>query len=94
MADASARFQLRPDVVTHDIDEGLLVVDLDSGKTWKLNHVGAAICRGFEEGADIARIVGDLATRYGVAPEAVQKDVDALVESLREEALVTALPSR
>ncbi|HEY4186789.1 MAG TPA: PqqD family protein [Polyangia bacterium] len=89
MGDIEARFQLGADVVTHHIDEGLLVVDLDSGKTWKLNHVGAAVCRGLEQGADLAHITTELAGRYGMAIETVRRDVETLVDSLCKEGLVT-----
>jgi hypothetical protein len=86
--DLDARFQLGADVVTHDIDEGLLVVDLDSGKTWKLNHIGAAVCRGLEQGTDLAHITSELAGRYGMAIETVRRDVETLLDSLRKEGLV------
>ncbi len=93
MSEGHVRFQLRSDVATHDIDEGLLVVNLETGKTWKLNHVGAAVCRGIERGTDLAQIAAELSDKYRVAAMTVRKDVDALVENLRQEGLVEALPA-
>jgi hypothetical protein len=86
----TARFRISSDVVTRDIDEGLLLVNLQTGKTWKLNHVGAAVCRGIEGGVDVAMIIADLARRYRVGAETLQKDVDALVDDLRAQGLVEA----
>jgi hypothetical protein len=91
MGGAEVRFQIRSDVVTHDIDEGLLVVNLDTGKTWKLNHVGAAVCRGLEQGADVPRIAAELAARYGVPVETIRRDIDTLVADLHKEGLVEPL---
>lgn len=91
MSEGAACFHLHSDVVTHDLDEGVLLVDLGSGKTWKLNHVGAAVCRGIEQGSDLARIVAELAHRHGVAVETVRQDVDRLVASLRREGLIEPL---
>lgn len=84
----ASRLQLCSDVVTRDIDEGVLVVNLETGRTWKLNQVGAAVCRGIERGDDLPRIASDVAERYGVEAATVRRDVDALVSQLREQGLV------
>lgn len=91
MNGAYARLRISPDVVSRDIDEGLLVVNLQTGKTWKVNHVGAAVCRGLEGGADIDSIVADLAGRYNVAIGTLRKDVDLLIEDLRKQGLVESV---
>ena len=87
-SEGSARLQFSADVVTRDIDEGMLLVNLDTGKTWKLNRVGAAVCRCIEQGADLPTIATAVADRYGVDAGAVQRDVDALIADLRKEGLV------
>jgi hypothetical protein len=81
------------DVVTRDFDDGILIVNLDSGKTWKLNQVGAAVCRGIEAGTDLAQVVAELQRRYGVALETLRKDVDALVANLEKEGIVLIEPA-
>jgi len=88
MASVTERFQLSPDVVVNEIEGGSLVVDLESGKTWKLNPVGAAVCRGLERGDDLPRIASEVAARYGVAVATVTRDIDALIVELRREGLV------
>jgi len=90
MAPASAedRFQLCPEVVISDIEAGLLVVNLETGKTWKLNRVGAAVCHGIEEGRDLDGIATDVATRYGVEMADVKRDIETLIADLRKEGLV------
>lgn len=90
MASTSAadRFQLCSDVVVNEIEGGSLVVNLETGKTWKLNRVGAAVCRGLERGDDLSSIAGEVAARYGVAVATVIRDMDALIVELRREGLV------
>ena len=66
----------------------MLVVNLDTGKTWKLNRVGAAICRAMEQGGDLDSIATQVATRYGVEVATVRRDIDTLVTDLLREGLV------
>jgi len=86
--EVTVRLQLSPDVVTRDLDEGVLLVNLENGKTWKLNHVGATVCRGIEQGADLAAITAQVADRYAVDAAVVQRDIDTLIADLRREGLV------
>jgi hypothetical protein len=90
MAPASGadRLQLCSDVVINDIEDGLLVVNLDNGKTWKLNRVGAAVCHGIEQGGDLDSIVAQVANQYGAELTTVRRDIDALIADLRKEGLV------
>ena len=82
------RFQLCPDVVVNKIDDGSLVVNLETGKTWKLNRVGAAVCRGIEQGGDLVHIATEVAAQYGVDVATVRRDIDALLVELRREGLI------
>lgn len=90
MAPASGAhgLQLCPDVVINDIEDGLLVVNLETGKTWKLNRVGAAVCHGIERGGDLEGIATEVAVRYGVEVANVKRDIEALIADLRQEGLV------
>jgi len=87
---AADRLQLCPDVVVNEIDGGSLVVNLETGKTWKLNRVGSAVCRGIERGSDIRSIANDVAGQYGVDVALVMRDIEVLVAELRKEGLVEA----
>ena len=82
------RLQLCPDVVVNPIDGGSIVVNLETGKTWKLNRVGAAVCRGIEQGSDLPSITHDVAAQYGVDVVMVRRDVEALIAELLREGLV------
>jgi len=88
MIDATARFQVCPDVVSRDIEGGLLLVDLRNGATWKLNQLGAAVCRQIDAGADLAALLGDLQGRYDVGADRLRGDVEALLAELQQQGLV------
>jgi hypothetical protein len=88
MSEATARFQVSPDVVTREIDEGLLLVNLQSGATWKLNRVGADVCRRLDGATDVGAIVAALEQHYKVGIETLRQDVDGLLEDLQRQGLV------
>lgn len=88
MPETTARFQLAPDVVTRQIDDGLLLVNLETGLTWKVNRVGAAICRRLDGAIEVAEIVAALEREYAVSTDVVRRDVDALLAELQKQGLV------
>jgi hypothetical protein len=92
MEETTARFQVDPDVVTREIDEGLLLVNLRTGLTWKVNQVGAEICRRLDGATDVATIVAELDRRYQVGAETLRRDVDALLGALQQQGIVHPVP--
>ena len=88
MVESTARFRFSSDVVARDIDEGLLLVDLANGATWRLDQVGAAVCRKLDGETDVAAIVSDLDRRYRVGAERLLRDVGDLLEQLRDKGLI------
>jgi|GEM_PF-6488292 len=91
-ASGAERLQLCSDVVINDIEDGLLVVNLETGKTWRLNRVGAVVCHGIERGSDPDSIASEVATKYAVDLATVKRDVSALIAELRKEGLVEPHP--
>ena len=81
------------DVVTRDFDDGILIVNLESGKTWKLNQVGAAVCRAIEGGGDLGQVVAQLHRQYDIAIDSLRNDVEALLGNLESEGIVLLDPS-
>jgi len=88
MLDVSARFRVAADVATREIEGGLLLVNLESGATWRLNQVGAAVARKLDGLTDVAAIVGDLDRRYGAGVARLERDVVELLVELQRHGLV------
>jgi hypothetical protein len=82
------RYRFGPDVVMRDIEGGLVVVDLGSGGTWKVNDTGAAICREIERGATVPEIGAVVAARFQVSSEVAVRDVGRLLGELEGQGLV------
>jgi Coenzyme PQQ synthesis protein D (PqqD) len=86
--ETAARFRTSPDVVARDIAEGLMLVNVQTGAAFKLNQVGAAVWRHLDGAREVASIIAELRTRYGVDADRLQCDVDALLADLQQQGLV------
>ncbi len=80
-----------PAVVSDTVDNETIIVDLDSGTYYDLNHVGAAIWGLLVRGSTAAEVSADLVSRFGAEPQVAQRDVDGLLALLLEEGLLVAL---
>jgi hypothetical protein len=82
-------------VAAREIEDGAMLVDLDSGACWQLNRVGAEIWRSISgQDGSLAGACAAVAARYDVAREAVEKDVLALIDDLQSRGLVRIEPHK
>jgi hypothetical protein len=88
------RFQPHPDVVTRDIPDGAMLVNVQTGSAFKLNWVGAQVWRQLDGQRAIGEIVTGLERQYAVAAEQLGRDVDALLEDLQKQGLVSRVENR
>jgi hypothetical protein len=88
---ANGRYRVSsPAVVSDTVDNQTIIVHLDTGSYYDLNHVGAAIWEPLERGAAAVEIVAELVARFDADRAQVERDVDALVEELVDEGLIVA----
>jgi hypothetical protein len=90
MSETASLFLACPDVVAHDIPDGLMLVNLNTGAAFKLNRVGAAVWKRLDGVADVPAIVADLETHYRVGPETLLRDVGELLRDLEKQGLISA----
>jgi len=88
MPEPGARFRVARDIASRDIPEGLMLVDLATGAAFKLNRIGALVWKRLDGTTDVAAIVADLQTQYGVVIEKLRRDVDALLADLEKQGLI------
>jgi hypothetical protein len=94
MVETALRFRVSGDVVTREIPEGLMLVNVQTGTAFKLNQVGAAIWERLDGVRDVATIVGELDQQYRVGTGVLLRDVNALLEELQKQGLVGAVDRR
>jgi len=87
-------FAPAPQVEAAAHEGSLIVANLATGATFRLNATGARIWARVVEGATRASIVEKLATSPGVSPEVVDRDVTQLLETLLERGLIVCGEAR
>jgi hypothetical protein len=77
-----------PAVVSDTVDNETIIVSLDTGRYYDLNHVGAAIWVPLVRGTPPTEIVADLVGRFGADPAVAEGDVAGLIATLVGEGLI------
>ncbi len=77
-----------PPVVLETVDEETIIVNLDSGFYYDLNHSGGRILAALSAGADIETATGQVAEAYGVPPTQLDGEVSRLAAELVGEGIL------
>ncbi len=80
--------RLRDGVSAADTDYGTVLLDEDSGRYWNLNPTAAVALRTLLDGGSAAEAVRQLTERYAVDAGTAGRDVQELVDGLRQAGLV------
>jgi hypothetical protein len=73
--------------------DGVVLLDVEKGSIYSSNVVGARIWQLIQEGCSEAEVVSRIVDEFGAPRSTVQADVSEFIASLRERALVTAVPN-
>lgn len=77
-----------PPVVLETVDEETIIVNLDSGFYYDLNHSGGRILAALAAGADVEGATNEVAEAYGVPPAELDGAVSRLAEELVAEGIL------
>jgi hypothetical protein len=80
------------EIIARPVDDGALLVHLESGKVWHLNPTGAQLWALIDGQRTLRDIGQQIATTYSIAVEAVERDVLSVAETLIAEGLLVAVP--
>jgi hypothetical protein len=69
-------------------DEGIVLLDVATGRIFSANAIGARIWRGLEDGEPVGAIVDRIAAETGADRAVVDRDAAQFIEMLRVRALV------
>jgi Coenzyme PQQ synthesis protein D (PqqD) len=84
---------LRDGVDAADTDDGITLLDTDSGQYWTLNPTAALALRTLLDGGTAAQAVQALTVEYTVDADTAARDVEALVGELHAAGLVQERPA-
>jgi hypothetical protein len=69
-------------------DEGVVLLDVSSGKIFHSNPVGSRVWIKLQEGSPLSRIVDEIAAEFNAPPGQVEADVQEYVTSLKAGGLI------
>jgi hypothetical protein len=75
------------------VDEGGILVDLESGACFQLNRVGAALWKGLSRGDTVGAAIDSIRHRYAVASEVLEHDSLRLCDELLRAGLIRHSPA-
>lgn len=85
----SAQFSIHPEVRTTPSDEdGSVLINLQSGKVFSLNGVGAKVWTMLERGADFDGVLDALSREFNLASAELRNDVDVFINDLAKKNLL------
>ncbi len=78
-------------VVWRQIDHEIVVLSLDSGHYYYLNHSGALIWQYLQEKNSFKQMIRKLMRRYKISYQKARDDIIDLIEDLESESLIRTL---
>ena len=69
-------------------DEGVVLLDVSSGKIFHSNPVGSRVWIKLQEGSSVSKIVDEIASEFNAPRELVEPDVQEYIQSLRISGLI------
>lgn len=83
------KYHLADHVSLTEVDDEAVLLDLNSGAYYGLNHVGARLITHLKDQQSVEYSVSEIAKHYQTAATTVQHDIDVLVEQLLKQKLIT-----
>jgi hypothetical protein len=88
MSEPAARVKQRSGVEARPFPKGALLVDMGTGRCFRLNRVGAEIWTMLTEPRALEEVCRDVAARYRKPVEDIAGEIRALVAALTRENLI------
>lgn len=78
----SEELEVKSSVVFERVDGELVLLELETGRYYGLNEVGALIFQALEQKTELAQLVDQLAVRYEVPRGQIEADCANLIDGL------------
>jgi len=82
------KYRLAEQVSLTDVDDQAVLLDLDSGTYFGINHVGAYFLRLMESDYNSQQAIQEIARHYDVDTKNVETDINELIEQLIAQKLI------
>lgn len=76
-------------VISREIDDETVLINLETERIFTLNNTGARFWQLLGEGEKLDQISRQLKLEYYIDAQEIEREIDVLLSSLKEEGLVT-----
>jgi hypothetical protein len=83
-----AVYQRNPSILFNDFDDGIMMMDIDSGQYFDIDTIGTSIWKLLEQPASLQTICAGLADQYDVDAETCMADTQAFFAELDANGLI------
>ena len=84
----SRKLRIPDHVVSREVGEETVVLNMESGTYFGLNAVGAKIWKGLEAGASLADIRQGIIEAFAAPSDVIERDMEELIRRLLEKGLL------
>lgn len=85
------KYQLADHISFTDVDDEAVLLDLNSGAYYGLNHIGAQLLKELKAHNSIENAITLIAEQYQITDNSVKKDIDELIQQLLEQKLIVTI---
>ena len=83
------KFELNKSCILSDFEDGLLVLNVDTGKYLELNSIAAEIIQCLKENLDIIEIVQKLHESYEQSESEISNQVHLFIDSAQKQKIIS-----
>ena len=82
------KYRLTSHTSLTNIDGEAVLLDINEGQYYGLNHVGAAFLNNLQEGVNSEQSINELSQNYSTEQQQVENDINELITQLLEKKLL------
>ena len=82
------KFKLPRHVSLTAVDDDAVLLDLNSGAYFGLNHIGASLLDQLQQGISVELAIENIAKQYQISNDIVAQDIQELLSELIDQALI------
>ena len=87
------QLQLAKNVTFSELDDEAVLLNLNTGSYFGLNHVGVLFIKTLERNISLNQIFKEISEHYGMPMAAVSEDLNKLIESMLDNQLLEEVES-
>lgn len=87
----SIKYSISDRIVYREVDEGIVLIDLDSGFYYSFNGTAGFIFNLLKKDKGTVEVIDELKTEFNISEDEARGDLEQFIETLEQEKIVSRL---